>query len=131
MWIINFGHPLTEAQRRKIEELSGQEIQRVIDVCCRFDHSDSFLEQTAQLVDRIPIDQEEWQTKPILVCPPGFAPIACCVIAELHGRMGHFPTMVRLRPVEGAATQFEVAELINLQALRDRARDKRVGPPPK
>ena len=126
MWVINFGHPLTEDQRRKIEELSGQQIHRIIDIPCRFSHSVSFAEQTAELVDRIPIDWEEWQTKPIVVCPPGFAPIACCLVAELHGRMGHFPTIVRLRPIEGAATHFEVAEVINLQAIRDRARDKRM-----
>jgi hypothetical protein len=47
-------------------------------------------------------------------------------LAELHGRMGYFPPILRLRPVEGAIPpRFEVAEIINLQALRDAARKER------
>jgi hypothetical protein len=40
--------------------------------------------------------------------------------------MGYFPTIIRLRPVANATPpRFEVAELINLQAVRDRAREQR------
>lgn len=47
-------------------------------------------------------------------------------LAELHGRMGHFPAILRMRPVaESAVTQYEVAEVINLQALREQARKRR------
>jgi hypothetical protein len=40
--------------------------------------------------------------------------------------MGYFPATLRLRPVaETTPPQFEVAEIINLQAVRDRARQMR------
>ena len=49
--------------------------------------------------------------------------IAACVLAELHGRMGYFPTIVRLRPVAGSVSrEYELAELIGLQDVRDAAR---------
>jgi hypothetical protein len=40
--------------------------------------------------------------------------------------MGYFPPVLRLRPVAGSVPpQFEVAEILNLQAVRDRARGSR------
>jgi hypothetical protein len=52
--------------------------------------------------------------------------IAVTLLAELHGRMGYFPAMLRLRPVTGSTPpRFEVAEIINLQTVRDRARSRR------
>jgi len=48
------------------------------------------------------------------------------LLAEVHGRTGYFPTIIRLRPVAGVTPpQFEVAELLNLQAVRDAARVRR------
>jgi hypothetical protein len=48
------------------------------------------------------------------------------VLAELHGRMGYFPPVLRLRPVEQALPpRYELAEVINLQAVRDSARKER------
>ncbi|MCS7301391.1 MAG: CRISPR-associated protein Csx15 [Fimbriimonadales bacterium] len=52
--------------------------------------------------------------------------IAATLLAELHGRMGYFPPVLRLRPVEGAVPpRFEVAEILNLQQIRDTARSQR------
>jgi hypothetical protein len=42
--------------------------------------------------------------------------------------MGYFPPIVRLKPVAGALPpRYEVAEVINLQGVRDTARKKRLG----
>ena len=47
-------------------------------------------------------------------------------LAELHGRMGYYPPVVRLRPVpDSLPPRYEVAEILNLQAVRDDARRKR------
>jgi hypothetical protein len=61
----------------------------------------------------------------LLVNPPGYAPAAFVLLAELHGRIGHFPSLVRLRPKSGPVTTYEVAELLNLQTIRDAARERR------
>jgi hypothetical protein len=61
-----------------------------------------------------------------MINPPGYAPAAFVLLAELHGRIGHFPTLIRLRPGHGSAvTTFEVAELLNLQTIRDESRKQR------
>ncbi len=125
VWVLNFAHPLTEAQRRALRKLSGQKIEKVLEVKCQFDHGRPFAEQAKELLDSLGFESAEWQGRPILINPPSLAPVACTVLAELHGRMGYFPPILRLRPTENTPPQFEVAEIINLQAIRDAARNKR------
>lgn len=77
-------------------------------------------------MDQVGLSSVEWQTTPILLNLPTLNVIAGTVLAELHGRMGHFPPIVRLRFVEGnVPSEYEVAEIINLQQVRDRARQIR------
>jgi hypothetical protein len=126
MFIINFGHPLTEAHLDQIQELTGKKVKRVANVPTQFDHAKPFGEQIRKLFDTIPFTPEQWQTTPLLINPPGLASITAVLLAELHGRCGYFPTIVRLRPMAGSVPpQFEVAELVNLQAIRDNARTQR------
>ncbi len=126
MIFINFSHPLTDEQRAQIEALTGQEVAGIRGEMPQFDHRSPFAEQIRALVDRVELSPEEWQTMPLLINPPGYAPAAVVLLAELHGRMGHFPAVLRLRPVEGSVpTRYEVAEIVNLQEVRDRARTRR------
>jgi hypothetical protein len=126
MLLLNFSHPLTPEQLQRIGELIGQPLARVIEVSTQFDHERPFAEQVRALVDTIGLRPEEWQTTPMLVNPPALNAIAVTLLAELHGRMGYFPSVLRLRPVPNTnPPQFEVAEVINLQAVRDRAREQR------
>jgi hypothetical protein len=126
MLLLNFGHPLTDAHLARIRELSGRDIERVVAVPTHFDHARPFDEQVRELFATIPLTPEQWQTTPLLINPPSLAPITAVLLAEIHGRSGFFPTILRLRPVGNAVPpQFEVAELVNLQAIRDGARAKR------
>jgi len=128
MILINFSHPLTPEQTAQIEGLAGQKIDQVIALPAQFDHRQPFAEQFAALAGQAPLTPEEWQTAPILVILPPLSVIAGVALAELHGRMGYFPPVVRLRPVEGAVTpRFEAAEILNLQTIRDDARRGRSG----
>jgi hypothetical protein len=126
MRLLNFGHPLTEAHLARIRELAGRDIERIIVVPTHFDHVRPFTEQVRELLATLPLTAEQWQTTPILINPPSLAPIVAVLLAELHGRSGYFPTIVRLRPITGTVPpQFEVAELLNLQEIRDAARTRR------
>lgn len=128
MIVLNFSHPLTQEQLETIEALSGQKISLVKTLPVSFDNAKPFDLQVKALVDGCSFAPEEWQTERILVVPPSLNFIAVTLIAELHGRMGYFPPIVRIRPVEGAVPpKFEVAEIIDLQAVRDRARKERTG----
>lgn len=126
MILLNFAHPLTNEQAAQIEALAGQPLERVIALPAQFDPRQPFAPQLVALVEQVPLSPEEWQTAPILVIPPALSAIAGLALAELHGRMGYFPPLVRLRPVEAALPpRFEAAEILNLQVVRDRARGRR------
>ncbi|MBC7098299.1 hypothetical protein H5T52_04165 [Candidatus Bipolaricaulota bacterium] len=128
MLVINFSHPLTREQVARLEELTREEVTEIKEIKVSFDHAKPFADQVKELVDRCGISPDGWQTERILIVPPSLNFIAVTLIAELHGRMGYFPPIVRLRPVEGAVPpKFEVAEIIDLQAVRDRARRERMG----
>ena len=126
MIVLNFAHPLTEAQKAQIEALTGEAIERVIAVPVHFDNQKPFVPQLQDLMARIPLTPEEWQTARLLVNPPSLNFITALLLAELHGRMGYFPPILRLRPVPGAVPpRYEVAEILNLQEVREQARASR------
>ncbi|MCW5933527.1 MAG: hypothetical protein KIT45_04400 [Fimbriimonadia bacterium] len=126
MTLINFSHPITEEQKAQIEAATGHTVQQILHIPAQFDHNAPFDQQAEALVDSVGLSKSEWQTTPIIVNLPSLAVIAAATLAELHGRMGYFPAVLRLRPVPNSMPpKFEVAEIINLQAVRDAARSKR------
>jgi hypothetical protein len=126
MLLLNFSHPLTDAQRSQIETLAGQPITDLRELPLQFDEQQPFAPQVRTLVAAIDLSPAAWQTTPLLVLLPSLNFIAAALLAELHGRMGYFPPMVRTRPVaESVPRRFEVAELLDLQAIRESARQQR------
>ncbi len=93
------------------------------DIPAHFDNAQPFPEQIRRLADDIGLTSEEWQTLPILLVPPAYNFAAMTLLAELHGRMGYFPAIVRIRPIlDSLPPRYEVAEIINLQNVRETAR---------
>lgn len=126
MILLNFSHPLTPEQLHQIETLTGQQMERVIEVHSQIDPEEPLAAQVAALADQAGLSPTEWQTLPLLINPPSLNFIAIVLLAELHGRCGYFPAHLRLRPVQGSLPpRYEVAEVLDLQALRDTARRKR------
>ena len=126
MILINFSHPLTDAQLAQVSNLTGQPVDPVIDLPVQFDNDQPFEPQLAALLAGLSLPAEVLQTEPLLVNLPSLNFIASLLLAELHGRMGYFPPVLRLRPAPGSLPpRYEVAEILNLQAVRDAARRKR------
>lgn len=126
MLILNYSHPLTPDQLSQLEALTGAAIAEVREITAQLDLEAPFAPQAVALADAAQLTPEQWQTTPLLLVPPALNFAAVALLAELHGRMGYFPPVVRLRPVAGALPpRYEVAEIINLQAVRDTARKKR------
>ncbi len=126
MILLNFSHPLTPTQLAQLAALTGAAVERVIAVPAQFDTVQPFVPQVEALLAAVPLTAEEWQTTPLLVVPPALNFITAVLLAELHGRMGYFPAIVRLRPVaESLPSRYEVAEVINLQTAREDARRHR------
>ena len=128
--IVNFAHPLTAAHCAQITAQTGMALARVIDIPVQVDVARPFALQAAALVDAVGLSAAAWQTLPLIINPPGLAPLTAVLLAELHGRLGYFPTILRIRPVNDAIpAQYEVAELLNLQAIREQARQQRTNAP--
>jgi len=119
--LLNFGHPMTEEQREQISAALEREI-KVVDVPFQLDLNRSIPPQVRLIVSSIGFSPTKWQASPIIINPPGYAPGAAVLLAELHGRMGYFPPIVRLRR-EGS--RFVLAEILDLQDVRDAARQAR------
>ncbi len=127
MLILNYSHPLTPNQIAQIEALRREKVSQVRDIPSQFDQQQPFEPQIAALIEASRLTAKEWQTTPLLIVPPSFNFIALALLAKLHGLMGYFPDCIRLRPVgEARPPRFEVAEILNLQALREAGRAKRV-----
>src|SRR5712692_2090658 len=125
MLILNFTHPLTPEQRAEVVSLAKTSIEEVRTIPVQINQAETLESQITAIVDAVGLSSEEWQTRTLLINPPGYAPAAFVLLAELHGRIGHFPTLIRLRPKPGPVTTYEVAELLNLQTIREAARRRR------
>lgn len=126
MLLLNFTHPLPPDQIARLEEIIGTRIARVIEIKTQIDPQADLVPQIVALADACALPSQDWQTLPILVVPPALNFVAVTLLAELHGRCGYFPAHVRTRPVAGALPpRYEIAEVINLQAVREQARTKR------
>lgn len=126
MLLLNFSHPLTPEQIAQVERLSGQQVEQVITLAVQFDNNQPFLPQLQALMAQLDLSAETLQNAPILVNPPSLNFITALLLAELHGRMGYFPPVLRLRPApDSLPPRYEVAEILNLQAVREEARKRR------
>lgn len=126
MILLNFSHPITDDQRSQIEALTGQTIAQIIAANPQFDEQQPFAPQLQALLAQVQLTPEQWQSEPILVVLPSLNFISAMLLAELHGRMGYFPPVVRTRPVANSVPRrYEVAELLDLQTVREAARKQR------
>lgn len=123
--LLNFTHALTTEQAEQLEIALGKRIGTLVHLPVEFDNARPYGPQCVDLANQVGLTLSDWRKLPIIVNPPGFVPGALALLSELHGRMGYFPAVVRLRPVAGSTPRlYEFAEIINLQALRDAARER-------
>ena len=126
MHILNFSHPLTDAQRADIEQAIGQSVDGITEVPVQFQVDQPFVEQAAALIEGLGIASQRWQSETWLIVPPSLTAISAIVLAELHGRTGHFPAIIRLKPrMTPVGTSYDFAEIINLEAVRQASRARR------
>lgn len=127
--VVNFSHPLSPAQLRDLRLDLNCRIEEVIERPVQFDNARPFAEQATAVVDAVGLTARAWQNSLLVVGLPGYAPGAAAILAELHGRIGHFPRVLRLRPACGSGQAgpggFEFAEVMDLRQLRDESRVRR------
>jgi hypothetical protein len=127
MYLLNFSHPITAEQIEQIESLiKPHKIIDIITIKTAFNNDEPFQEQINTLLEQIPFSTEELASLPMLINLPAHSVIASLLIAHLHGLLGFFPAIIRLKPLTNTIpTQFVLAEIINLQLSREQARSLR------
>jgi len=126
--ILNFsGHPVLAGHQQEIQRLMKWPTSEVIDVALgNVPEDNKFVSAIEKAVNTVDLTSEEWQKIPMVVIPAGYTPVWSVVQAVLHGRLGHFPEIVRLRPAPAHSSEkFEVAEIMNLHEVRHHSREKR------
>ncbi|MGB9873103.1 MAG: CRISPR-associated protein Csx15, partial [Anaerolineae bacterium] len=64
MIVLNFAHPITPDHIRQIEVLTGEEVERVIEVNSQIDPQQPLLPQIVAMADAAGLSPAEWQTLP-------------------------------------------------------------------
>lgn len=126
MIILNFTHPLTENDVNKIQEITGKEVTKILDISSQIDTDKDLEPQLAVMLEDTGLSSKEWQTTPLIVNLPSLSYSAAVLLSMFHGLTGYFPPVLRLSPLKGALPPlFEVAEILNLQEIRSKFREKR------
>ncbi len=126
MLILNFSHPLTAEQKKQIETLAAQPVTEIRQISAQVDLTRPLAPQVAAMAEAAGLTPAQWQTESLLIIPPALNFSAVALLAHLHGRMGYFPPVAVMRRVpDSLPPRFEVAEMLNLQALREEARHLR------
>lgn len=126
MLILNFSHTLTVEQIAQLRNLLNTDDLKEIAVPFQLDHGAPFPPQVREAVNKVGLKPDEWQTTPFVVVLPGLSVGAGLVIAEIAGRAGYLPSIVQMRQAPGSVPpRFEVVAVLNLQSVRDEARQLR------
>ena len=119
--ILNFSHPLHPDTLKQVENTLGCRTE-VRQVQAQFDPSTPFAPQVDNLLDKVNMSPDEWQTAAIVVLPPALAPAAVLLMAAIHGRRGSFPLVARLRRSDDLIERWQLAEIMDIQGERDMQR---------
>lgn len=122
--LLNDTHPVTDAQLAQLSALLGA-MPAVRDSVCQVDRRRPVAEVARDLAEAASLTPRDWQTLPLVINPLALAPVALALAAEVHGRCGHFVPVLNICPVANSTPRYEVAEIVNLQAVRDTARQRR------
>jgi len=131
--LINYSHRFHDAHRAEDKGILGSDdLDRVPEAQVRIDVDQPLAPMIMVLVaetERLTgLDARGWQTEALLINLPALNYAAAALLAHLHGLMGYWPTILRVRPVANTTPRrFEVAELLDLDALRAQAREQRAG----
>jgi len=124
--VINFsGHPLTISQQEQLKDRYRIHIEELIELPVHFDAQQDLKPQAKRWVEDVGLAPEEWSEKNIYLILPGLAPGAAAILAIVHGLRGGFPKILWVYQAPHDRTQYEVAQVIDLQALRDTGREIR------
>ncbi len=122
MILINYNRPLKPDQINQVEAIIHEGIERVIDLGVpELDVDAPVQPQLKALTKRLERLDLDLQKEPVIILLPPQNYQAVMVMADLHGRMGYFPRVIRtlLRTGGGLFPRHDAVEVLDPQALED------------
>jgi hypothetical protein len=126
MTVLNFAGPLSRDSLSTIAALCGRKTRRTIDVATQFAEGEPLTDQVRSALDGIGLSSSDWQNQSVVINLPADPVVAALLVAEIAGRRGRTPSIVRWRTTSDGAG-VEPAEVISLHEIRKEARHKRKG----
>lgn len=125
--VLNFSHNFTTEQKDEILELLGKsegevEFREGLGRQYQYESAFGLVKQVREQVANVRLSASAWQEYQIIINLPAHSGGAMIALADMHGRMGYFPTVLR---VERADDGFHYTEAIDLEKLRLRALKQR------
>jgi len=121
MLIINVGQSFRTDLKPAFEGAVAEPIE-VFDLEGEYDVNRPLSKQVVELVNKVPLSPQQWGQTSLMVYAPTPIVFASAVVAEMHGRMGYFPTACHTRELPNGHAYFE---FVNLQEVRNQARTRR------
>lgn len=124
--VINLSsHRLTDLQQEQLKDKYHVHIEELIELPVHFNAQQDLKPQARRWIDEVGLAQEEWSDKNIYLVLPGIAPGAAAILATVHGLRGGFPKILWVYQASHDRAQYEIVQVIDLQALRDMGREIR------
>lgn len=125
--LINLsGHPLTDPQKKQLEDQYHASVEELIEVPIHFNPREELAPQVKKVIEDIGLVSKEWSERTIYLILPGIAPGAAAILAAIHGLKGGFPSIIWVYQSPQVDSQsYEIAQIINAQSIRDMWREIR------
>lgn len=118
--VLNFSHPITEVQKGEIAKLVGVELTDIefregLSRQYAYTTADELVAAVRDQVNAAKVSAADWQSTRVFVNLPALSAGAMIALAEMHGRMGYFPSALR---IEKVGDSFSFTEVVELDSLR-------------
>lgn len=122
MILVNMGHPVNESQLAEVRAHFGEDVKEIpvnsyLDINQPF--TNQIIERVSKVVNSLPLDER------IAIVPPSLSHAAVLVVMEFFGQIGRMPEIVRWKKVSNNPPRYGLAEVIQLETFRVRARSRR------
>lgn len=132
MTLLNLAEPLTKEDISAIAALSGKTVRKLLQIKPVFSDRLPLVPQVRTFISGLDMSEKEWKSTSLVVCLPADSVVAAIMVAEIAGRRGRTPSVVRFIR-DGNTGRPEPSEVISLHEVRKEVRQERQGwvPPAK
>jgi hypothetical protein len=117
MLLLNFGSKIGQIEIEQINALSHDKITEWVYLPVDPYNQAPFQQQLSGLYKKAKLTNEDFMKQTLVLNLPASALNAAIILADIHGRTGKFPLVIRLRPAMfGIRVRSDVVDLLDLNS---------------